>query len=51
MSKSAAFGFLMWMGGTATGIGLTGPNYSLTACGVLLSLSGIFYYRKFVDAE
>lgn len=39
----------MWMAGLSLGVGLTGPNYSLTFCGILLSLGGLAYIRRFAE--
>lgn len=48
MNPAAAFGFVMWLGGVAFGVGIIVPNYSLIGCGSFLSITAIIFYYKFI---
>lgn len=49
MNAATAGAILMWMAGLSLGVGLMGPNYSLTFVGALLAVGGIFYVRRFAE--
>lgn len=49
MSTVAAGSMLMWLGGLSLGVGLTAPNYSLSGCGMFLSIMAALYIRLFVE--